>query len=151
MFFMTVSLVFHDGMPFSRRPSSSVFLKSAFEIVSSSQGSIAMTVAERSLLLALEEAHAPFEINQGGFELSGPRYYARFRDVCLDFLRTAGVNQFKFDGTGNVNTAVPGSAFGSDFEAMIHLIGELRQAKPSPQSRPKSLVPRRPRVRVGGQ
>jgi hypothetical protein len=71
-----------------------------------------------------------FEINQGGFELSGPKYYRRFRDVCLDFLRTAGVNQFKFDGTGNVNTAVPGSAFGSDFEAMIHLIGELRQAKP---------------------
>jgi hypothetical protein len=71
-----------------------------------------------------------FEINQGGFELSGPKYYQRFRDVCLDFIRTAGVNQFKFDGTGNVDSAVPGSAFGSDFEAMIHLIGELRQARP---------------------
>jgi hypothetical protein len=71
-----------------------------------------------------------FETNQGGFELSGPKYYARFRDVCLDFIRTAGVNQFKFDGTGNVNSAVPGSPFGSDFEAMIHLIGELRRAKP---------------------
>jgi hypothetical protein len=71
-----------------------------------------------------------FEINEGGFELSGPKYYARFKQVCLDFMRTAGINQFKFDGTGNVNSAVPGSAFGSDFEAMIHLIGELRLAKP---------------------
>ena len=71
-----------------------------------------------------------FEVNQGGFELSGPKYYARFKAVCLDFMRSAGINQFKFDGTGNVNSAVPGSAFGSDFEAMIHLIGDLRLAKP---------------------
>jgi hypothetical protein len=41
-----------------------------------------------------------------------------------------GVNQFKFDGTGNVNTVVPGSAFDSDFAAAIHLIGRLRQQKP---------------------
>jgi hypothetical protein len=71
-----------------------------------------------------------FETNQGGFALSGPKYYARFRDVCLEMIRTYGVNQFKFDGTGNVSRAIPGSAFDSDFDAMIHLIGELRADKP---------------------
>src|SRR2546428_8140053 len=45
-------------------------------------------------------------------------------------IRTYGVNQFKFDGTGNVAHAIPGSAFDSDFDAMIALIGELRAAGP---------------------
>jgi hypothetical protein len=45
-------------------------------------------------------------------------------------IRTYGVNQFKFDGTGNVRNAIPGSQFDSDFDAMIHLIGELRAEKP---------------------
>ncbi len=71
-----------------------------------------------------------FEIVDGGFALSGPKYYERFRDVCLKMMREEGVNQFKFDGTGNVNRVVPGSRFDSDFDAMIHLIGELREAKP---------------------
>ncbi|HEY6374337.1 MAG TPA: enterotoxin [Edaphobacter sp.] len=73
---------------------------------------------------------AGFEIEDGGFALSGPKYYERFRDVCLKMMREQGVNQFKFDGTGNVNRVVPGSRFDSDFDAMIHLIGELREAKP---------------------
>jgi hypothetical protein len=71
-----------------------------------------------------------FEIVEGGFALSGPKYYERFRDVCMKMMREEGVNQFKFDGTGNVNRVVPGSRFDSDFDAMIHLIGELREAKP---------------------
>ncbi|HXY68151.1 MAG TPA: hypothetical protein VEH62_01795, partial [Gemmatimonadales bacterium] len=71
-----------------------------------------------------------FETNEGGFALSGPRYYERFRDVCLSMIRDDGVNQFKFDGTGNAATAIPGSAFDSDFDAAIHLIGELRAVKP---------------------
>jgi hypothetical protein len=71
-----------------------------------------------------------FETNQGGFALSGPKYYARFREVCLEMIRQFGVNQFKFDGTGNVSRAIPGSAFDSDFDAMIHLIGELRAERP---------------------
>jgi hypothetical protein len=73
---------------------------------------------------------AGFEIEDGGFALSGPKYYERVRDVCVEMLRKYGVNQFKFDGTGNVNRVVPGSKFDSDFDAMIHLIGELRQEKP---------------------
>lgn len=73
---------------------------------------------------------AGYEIVDGGYALSGPRYYAAFRDVCLQMIRKYGINQFKFDGTGNVDTVVPGSQFDSDFAAAIHLIGELRAAKP---------------------
>jgi hypothetical protein len=70
-----------------------------------------------------------FETNEQGFMLSGPKYYARFRDTCLEMIRKYGVNQFKIDGTGNADQAFPGSAFDSDFAAAIHLIGELRAEK----------------------
>jgi hypothetical protein len=72
-----------------------------------------------------------FETNEGGFALSGPKYYARFRDTCLRMVREFGVNQFKFDGTGNAARAFPGSVFDSDFDAAIHLIEELRAEKPA--------------------
>ena len=71
-----------------------------------------------------------FEIVNNGFALSGPKYYARFEEVCLDMIRRYGVNQFKFDGTGNADSVFKGSAFDSDFAAAIHLIGVLRQARP---------------------
>ena len=71
-----------------------------------------------------------FETNEGGFALSGPKYFARFRETCLSMIRDYGVNQFKFDGTGNVSHAIPGSAFDSDFDAMIALIADLRTARP---------------------
>jgi hypothetical protein len=71
-----------------------------------------------------------FETNDGGFALSGPRYYARFHQVCLDMLERQGVNQFKFDGTGNSDQVVKGSAFDSDFDAALSLIGDLRAKKP---------------------
>jgi hypothetical protein len=71
-----------------------------------------------------------FEIVSNGFALSGPKYYARFEEVCLEMVRRYGINQFKFDGTGNADSVFKGSAFDSDFAAAIHLIGVLRQAKP---------------------
>jgi len=71
-----------------------------------------------------------FEMNQGGFALSGPSYFARFREVTLDFIRKYGINQFKIDGTGNVNSVFPGSEFDSDFHAAIRLINEWRTVKP---------------------
>ncbi len=71
-----------------------------------------------------------FETNEGGFALSGPKYYHYFRDTCLDLIEKYGINQFKFDGTGNANEVVAGSEFDSDFDAAIHLIGELRAKKP---------------------
>jgi hypothetical protein len=71
-----------------------------------------------------------YEENSGGFVLSGPHYFKRFREVCLEMIRSYGVNQFKFDGTGNASTVYPGSEFDSDFAAMISLIGDLRRAEP---------------------
>jgi hypothetical protein len=71
-----------------------------------------------------------FETNKQGFALSGPVYYKRFHDACLDFVRTYGVNQFKFDGIGRATGTIAGSEFGSDFEAAIQLIDDLRAAKP---------------------
>jgi hypothetical protein len=70
------------------------------------------------------------EIVDNGFALSGPKYYTLFRDTCVDMMRNYGVNQFKFDGTGNANLVFPGSEFDSDFDAAIALIGELRAKKP---------------------
>jgi hypothetical protein len=71
-----------------------------------------------------------FETNEGGLALSGPQYYRYFRDTCLEMIEKYGVNQFKFDGTGNANEVIKGSEFDSDFDAAIHLIGELRAKKP---------------------
>jgi hypothetical protein len=71
-----------------------------------------------------------YEIVDGGLALSGPRYYALFHDAVTGMVAKYGVNQFKFDGTGNADQVVKGSAFSSDFDAAIHLIGDLRQLKP---------------------
>jgi hypothetical protein len=71
-----------------------------------------------------------YEIVDGGLALSGPRYYALFHQAVTGMVSNYGVNQFKFDGTGNVDQVVKGSAFSSDFDAAIHLIGDLRQLKP---------------------
>jgi hypothetical protein len=70
---------------------------------------------------------AGYETVNGGFALSAPKYYGLFEQTCLDMIRKYGVNQFKFDGTGNASTVFPGSLFDSDFSAAIHLIERLRQ------------------------
>lgn len=71
-----------------------------------------------------------FETNEQGFALSGPKYFARFQEIALDFVKRYGVNQFKIDGTGNVNSAISGSAFDIDFHAAISLIREWRETRP---------------------
>lgn len=71
-----------------------------------------------------------YEIINDGYALSGPKYYDAFRNVAVNMMQQYGVNQFKFDGTGNVDSVFKGSRFDSDFAAMQHLIGELRTAKP---------------------
>jgi len=85
---------------------------------------------EKAHRLASSDAQR-FETVKGGFALSGPKYYRRFEDVCLTMMKNYGVNQFKFDGTGNANQVFPGSEFDSDFSAAIHLIDRLRQQDPS--------------------
>jgi len=71
-----------------------------------------------------------YEIIKDGYALSGPRYYARFEEACLNFITRYGVNQFKLDGTGNANQVFPGGVFDSDFSAAIHLIERVRQQDP---------------------
>lgn len=68
--------------------------------------------------------------NEPMFALSGPRYYANFHQTCVEMVTKYGINQFKLDGTGNIDKVVPGSRFGSDFEAAIELIRDLRGIKP---------------------
>lgn len=72
-----------------------------------------------------------YEIDSEGYALSGPKYFERFKQVCMDFVTKYGVNQFKLDGTGSPNKQYPGSKFASDFEAAIELIRELREAQPN--------------------
>lgn len=71
-----------------------------------------------------------YEETRYGLALSGPAYYKRFHEVCLEMVTRYGVNQFKLDGTGSNARVVPGSQFGSDFEAAISLIADMRRARP---------------------
>lgn len=72
-----------------------------------------------------------FETNKSGFSLAGPKYYTRFRDVCVNMIRKYELNYFKFDGigTGGRPTGVP-PEFAGDIEALLRLVGELREVKP---------------------
>lgn len=71
-----------------------------------------------------------FETNEGGFALSGPKYFARFREATKELIQKDAINQLKIDGTGNVNSVFPGSQFDSDFAAAISLIQDWRSWKP---------------------
>ncbi|MGN6322683.1 MAG: enterotoxin [Dyella sp.] len=73
---------------------------------------------------------AGYEIVNDGLALSGPKYYQRFHDVVIGLLNHDGINQFKFDGTGNADSVFPGSRFDSDFAAAIELIKDIRTDKP---------------------
>lgn len=80
-------------------------------------------------IAAAKEKNPKVETNKTGFALSGPHYYRIFRDMCLHMIRENGINHFKFDGTGDAGSVQPGSRFGSDFEAVIALIDDLRKEK----------------------
>ncbi len=84
--------------------------------------------AKRERVAAAKQAG--YEIVDDGLALSGPKYYLRFHEVVTEMVTKYGVNQFKFDGTGNADRVVNGSEFSSDFDAAIHLIGDLRKLKP---------------------
>jgi hypothetical protein len=73
---------------------------------------------------------AGYEVVNDGLALSGPKYYQRFHDVVIGLLNHDGINQFKFDGTGNADSVFPGSRFDSDFAAAIELIKDIRTDKP---------------------
>ncbi len=72
-----------------------------------------------------------FETNGRGFSLAGPKYYARFRDVCLHMIKEYGVNFFKFDGIAQgINSPGSGDEYASDIEALLRLTGDLRALRP---------------------
>ncbi len=77
----------------------------------------------------LKAAAGRFETNEKGFSLAGPKYYQHFKDMCLHMIRENGVNHFKFDGTSGEERPMPGSRFSSDFDAIIHLLRELREER----------------------
>jgi len=83
---------------------------------------------EQRLKYGLKEG---FETNKNGFSMAGPKYYARFRDACLGMVRDYRLNYFKFDGisSGGAPIGAP-AAFAADVEALLRLIGDLREAKP---------------------
>lgn len=72
-----------------------------------------------------------FETNRNGFSLAGPKYYARFRDVCLRMVDDYGVNAFKFDGLSQgISSRGAGDEFAGDVEALLRLTHDLRRHRP---------------------
>ncbi|MGN0855059.1 MAG: DUF3472 domain-containing protein [Kiritimatiellia bacterium] len=68
--------------------------------------------------------------NAQGMSLAEPKYYAAFRDRCLQMIRDYGMNMFKFDGIGGGSWATGVNAkTAPDLQGLFTLIGELRQAK----------------------
>lgn len=72
-----------------------------------------------------------FETNKSGFSLAGPRYFGRFRDVCIKMIHDYDLNYFKFDGIGSGGRPTGTTAeFAPDMEALLQLMSELRRVKP---------------------
>jgi hypothetical protein len=72
-----------------------------------------------------------YETNAAGFSLSGPKYYAAFRQACREMILQYGVNHFKFDGIAAGEHASGGGDYLLDTEAMRRLMLELRQQEPN--------------------
>lgn len=72
-----------------------------------------------------------FETNRAGLSLASPRYYERFREVCVEMIRRYGVGYFKFDGIGSgIFATGPGAGYEADLSAMLRLIDDLRAVRP---------------------
>jgi hypothetical protein len=71
-----------------------------------------------------------YEINDTGFSMAGPKYYAAFKKSCAEMIRKYGVNHFKFDGIAAGMYASGGAQYILDTEAMRRLMLELRQEDP---------------------
>ncbi len=70
-----------------------------------------------------------FETNENGFSLAGPKYYSRFKEVCMNRIQKNGASYFKFDGIGAAN-GLNANKFEKDIDALFRLTGELRAASP---------------------
>ena len=81
---------------------------------------------EQRLKYGLEHG---YETNTYGFSLAGPKYFHRFRDICLQMVQTYGVNTFKFDGLA-AGARAGENGLTRDGDAMMRLIADLRAAEP---------------------
>ena len=119
---------FNSGFPdgFTRTAAAATKFGAGIGVWLSPWGGYAQQKEER---IAYGKAHG-FEIQNEGYALSGPKYFDRFEQICLEMVDKYHVNQFKFDGTGNADRVFPGSSFDSDFDAAIHLIERLRKEEP---------------------
>ena len=70
-----------------------------------------------------------YETNRNGFSMSGTKYRAAFRDVCLKMMRQHGVSFFKFDGMGGGGAGATGE-LADDVDAVLELTRELREQDP---------------------
>jgi hypothetical protein len=70
-----------------------------------------------------------FETNASGFSLSGPKYFQRFHDICMEMVQKYGINQFKFDGLA-AGAKANENGMTRDGDAMLRLIADLRVVKP---------------------
>ncbi|MCX7887711.1 MAG: enterotoxin, partial [Verrucomicrobiae bacterium] len=71
-----------------------------------------------------------YEINDRGFSLAGPKYYAAFKQVCVQMIRRYGVNHFKFDGIAAGARASGAQSYLADTQALRRLMLELRKESP---------------------
>ncbi len=72
-------------------------------------------------------AEQGYETNAVGFSLAGPKYYAAFRDACVQMIRKYRVNHFKFDGIATGAYARGAAEYTLDTEAMRRLMLDLRR------------------------
>ncbi|HZT23036.1 MAG TPA: enterotoxin [Verrucomicrobiae bacterium] len=70
-----------------------------------------------------------YETNASGFSLAGPKYFQRFRQICLEMIRQYGVNEFKFDGLA-AGAKASEAGLTRDGDAMLRMIDELRAVRP---------------------
>ncbi|HUT88186.1 MAG TPA: hypothetical protein VMY37_01700 [Thermoguttaceae bacterium] len=72
-----------------------------------------------------------FETNARGLSLAGPKYYARYRQICAEMIEKYGANYFKFDGIARgIDSPGAGEEFAPDIEALLRLCGDLRELRP---------------------
>jgi hypothetical protein len=118
---------FHEGFPngFTRLREAAVAIGAAPGVWLSPWGGYS-TPKQRRLEYARQQG---FEMNEHGLALSGPVYFQRFLETCSRFVTEYGVNHFKFDGMGDTSTVAAGSRFGSDFDAAIEMISQLRRLR----------------------
>ena len=119
---------FHRGFPHGFRPLNRTLAKygSGIGVWLSPFGGYA-TAKEQRLTYGREQG---LETNAYGFSLAGPRYFQRFRDICLEMVREYGVNAFKFDGLA-AGARASESGLTRDGDAMMRLVADLRGAKPN--------------------